>query len=240
MADEEKVDVKPADETASESPAENKDSQAGEGVTTPEISKKADELLGQEKRILVDKDRFNELNDKKKLFDAHAPLLEKVLKDPELVERLLEKEKGEDLGSRVARLEEEKKAEKRGEIKSAVADALTRFPDFEKSWDDIKPLAESLSKKYPYKEALSRAYLAIHPEAAQAEMENIARDAGNKEGVFSFGGAYSPNPGKINPQSKLTEIDKRNAKSLGKTEQEYAKVLDKWSDYGKDHGWDKA
>lgn len=239
MKEEVKVDVKPGERTPSDSPAEKEQPEVREDVKTPEeIGKKADELI--EKRILVDKDRFNERNDKAKLFETHAPLLEKVLKDPELVERLLEQEQGSNVEDRLARLEEERKAEKRSEIRGAVSEALSRWPEFEKSWSDIQPLADSLSKKYSYKEALNRAYLAIHPEAAQAEAERIASEAGNKAGTFSMGGSYSPNPSKINPQTKLTDADKRNAKALGKTEQEYAKVLDKWADYGKEHGWDKV
>ena len=239
MEEEKKVDVNPADETASESPAEKKDSEVKEDVKIHE--KKAEELLsGSEKRILVDKERFNERNEKAKLFETHAPLLEKVLKDPELVERLLDENQGNDLEGRLARLEEERKAEKRNDIRGAVSEALARWPDFEKSWSDIQPIADSLSKKYTYKESLNRAYLAIHPEATAAEAERLANEAGNKAGMFSGGGSYSSNPSKINPETKLTEADKRNAKSLGKTEQEYAKTLDKWKGYGAEHGWDKV
>lgn len=103
----------------------------------------------------------------------------------------------------------------------------------------MKPTFDVYSKKYSAEEALSRAYIGLHPEVAAEEVERLTREAGNREGTFSLGRGFSPNPKKMGETVELTEYDKRNAKALGKTPEEYAKVLSKWDNYGKEHGWDR-
>ncbi len=92
-----------------------------EEVLTP--AQKAAKLLDgtlPNKEIKVDKDKFDDQREKAKLYETHASLLDKVLKDPKLVEDLLEtKEKG-DLGDRMTQIEEDRKTEKRNEIRNAV------------------------------------------------------------------------------------------------------------------------
>ena len=211
-----------------------------EDLKTPEEtpSEKADRLLRdgtpKDKEIKVNKKTYDEKNDKAKLYEAHAPLLDKVLKNPELVENLLEtKEKG-DLGERLSALEEERKTAKRREIKEAVTNALSQWPDFEKLWSEIQPITDSLAKVgVPYADALRRGYFAVDPDAAAAEKERLAKEGVNRLGTFSTSTGYSPKPVSMRNAPKLTEGQQKifgvlkGHSHMPKTEAEYAGLLEK-------------
>lgn len=224
--------VKFGETTPPVSPTGDKQPEGSEPVKTP--GEQADELLsGSEKRILVDKDRFNERNDKAKLYEAHAPLLDKVLQNPALVEELLETKSKEDLSGRLTRLEEEKKAEKRSELRQAITEALTRWPDFKQSWTAIQPVSDLYYKQgYSYKEALRKAYIAEHPEAAQAEAERITKERANQTGEFAQGASYASQPAKIYGKVKLAPAEQVVAemavkRGTFKSVDDYATALEK-------------
>jgi len=214
---------------------------AGDGIINKEdVQAKAQALLdgtSKDKKIVVKKDRFDDRNEKAKLYEAHAPLLDKVLKDPELVEKLLETDGQGNVEGRLERLEAERKAEKRSEMRRVVTESITRWPNFEESWGEVQPMMDVLVKKgYSYQDAMSRAYIAIHPEVAQAETERIAREGFNREGSFSFGG--SPiRINKIQPENKLSEDEKKVFRALSghahmpKEEADYARLMDKHKDW---------
>jgi len=209
-----------------------------EPVKTPE--ELAEELLKnppKDKRI-VDVDRFNDLNEKAKLYETHAPLLDKILKDPELVEQLLEtKEKG-DLASRVAKMEEERNTEKRNELRSAVVEALSKWPGLEKDWTEISEDVTRLARKgLSYRDALRRSYLALHPEEAQAEAERVARENANVLGKFQTSVSYSPKIKIESSETELTPGEQQIAKALGKTEKEYGALLKKHEAHMKAKGF---
>ena len=216
-----------------QSDSENEPAEDGLKDGEEDVGTKAEKLLdgtSPNKKITVKKERFDDLNGKAKLYEAHAPLLDKVLKDPEAVEKFLDTENQGDLESRMARLEEANKAKKRVEMRTALSEALTRWPDLEKSWSDIKPIVDSLvSKGHSFAEALSRGYIATHPEAAGAEAERITREGLNRAGSFSSGGARAPKVNKAD--SSLSDAEKQVARALGKSEEEYAKLLEKHKDW---------
>ena len=198
---------------------------------------KAEKLLDgtdKDKKILIKKTAYDDRNEKAKLYEAHAGLLDEVLKDPDLIKNFIFEKKGNDVESRIARIEESEKAKKRLELKEAVTDMLGRFEGFESSWADVQPIAESLMRQgYAPKEAMKRGYLAVHPEAAGAESERIAREAENNAGSFRGDGAHPVRTDRISRASVLTEDEKKlfygkiQKEGIIKTEEEYAKVLEK-------------
>lgn len=210
---------------------------AGDGLKNQGTKEKAEKLLDgtdPNKKITVNKQGYDERNDKAKLYESFAPIIDEVLKDPEIVKRFAEK-KEETVEDRITRLEAEQKSSKRVEMKEAVTAALERFKGFESSWDEVRPIAESLMKQgYSAKEAMRRGYLAVHPEEAGAEQERIAHDAQNREGSFSSSGSYPTRPDKIKSASDLSKEDVVIADRLirqgaphVKSHEDFAKILDK-------------
>ena len=232
-------DLKPKGDESPENESNSENTQkAGDGLKDQkedDPSKKADLLLDgteRNKTITIKKKTYDDHSAKAKLYETFAPLLDKVLKDPESVEEYLKtKDKG-DLESRLSAIEEDRKIVKRAELKRAITEAINHYPDFEKSWEEVEPVMQALiGKGYSYSDAISRAFIAIHPEVAEAEKERIASEGLNKEGSFSFGG----NPPKIKIQSdtKLTNDDKKIARIFGIKEDAYAKMMEKhkeWAD----------
>jgi hypothetical protein len=236
METEEEKQAREAEELKTKEAEELAAHTAEEGLKTPEeIAEEAERLLAdgtpKDKTIIVKKDKFDDRNEKAKLYETHASLLDRVLKDPALVEKLLETESKDNVEGRLERLEAERKAEKRGEMKRVISEALTRWPNFEKSWLEVNPIMESLVKQgYSYQDAMQRAYIAVHPEVANAESERMNREGLNREGTFS-GGGHPPRTDRINAQSKLSEDEKKVAQALGKSEEDYAKLLEKHKDW---------
>lgn len=204
---------------------------------------KAKELLRGEKRILVDKDRFNDRNDKAKLYETFAPLIDKIKDKPELVEELLEIKKKGSLEERVLQMEEERKTEKRRELTVAVTDALSKWQGFEKDWPEIQDQVENLFKRgLPFKEAIRRSYLALHPEEAENEAKRIAQENVNAEGIYSSSFSRAPQTYKEKKETKLNEREKKVAQDLLgkdfgggfipiKSEEDYARLLEKHKDH---------
>ena len=206
------------------------------------VAEKAEKLLADgtsaSKEIKVSKETYDDRNKKAKIYEAHAVLIDKVLKDPALVEQLLEtKDKG-NLDERLAKLEEADKTKKRLEIKEAMTEALTAWPDLEQSWEEVKPIVESLTKSgLPYREALKRGYFAVNPEAAVIERERVAKEGLNRLGTFSSSQGYSPKPASSGGKAKmLNDAEKRAAKALGYKEEKYAELLDKHEDWLRQKG----
>ncbi len=217
--------------------------------TSPE--KKADELLkGDEKRILVDKDRFNDRNDKAKLYEAFAPIIDKVKDNPDLVNKLLDTDKKGTLEDRVAQMETDKKSEKQREYKEAVTDALSKWSTFEKDWPELRDQVEMLVKNngLKVKDAIRRSFLALHPEEAQAESKRMASENANTLGEFKSGGSQVPKPEGQEEETNLNEREVKVAESLIgkdfgggfvpiKSKADYAKLLEKHKDHMKATGF---
>lgn len=213
--------------------------------------KKADELLkGDDKRILVDKDRFNDRNDKAKLYEAFAPIIDKVKDNPKLVDEILETDKKGTLEDRVAQMETDKKSEKQQEYKEAVTDALSKWPTFEKDWSELRDQVEMLVKNngLKVKDAIRRSFLALHPEEAQAESKRMANENANTLGEFKSGGSQAPHPEGQEEETDLNEREVKVAESLigkdfgggfvpVKSKADYAKLLKKHENHMKTTGF---
>src|SRR3990167_300154 len=198
---------------------------------------KADKLLDgtdKNKKIVVKKEPYDDRNEKAKIYETHAELLDAVLKDPETVKKFLKEKDGGDVESRIERLESERKAEKRSQLRDAVADMISEYPDFEKSWDNIRPLADTLMEQgFSPKQAIRRGFLAAHPEAAEKEAKRIADEALNRGGEFR-GGGFSVRTGKS--KDELSDDEKKIAQGLikqgrVKSEEDYAKILENHKDW---------
>ena len=246
-------DVKPGEETPSDQSPEQKPSDGREPVKTPEKTPDeiAKELLGQGKRILVDKDRFDDRNDKAKLYETFAPIIEKIKDKPDIVEKLLEVDKKGSLEDRMNRMEEDRRAEKRRELTDAVKQALTRWPDFGKDYAEIQDQVDLFIKRgVPAGDALRRSYLALHPEEAQAEAERMAKENANAFGQFSpaSGSRSVPPVQQRKTETTLNEREKIVAQDLlgkdfgggfvpVKSEEDYARLLEKHKDYLRARGF---
>jgi len=246
-------DVKPGEETPSDKSPENNNSQAGDGVIAREKmpDEIAKELLDQGKRILVDKNRFDDRNDKAKLYEIFAPIIDKVKDKPDLIEKLLDVDKKGSLEDRMNRMEEDRRDEKRKELTDAVKQALTRWPDFGKDYPEIKDQVDLLIKRGVHAgDALRRSYLALHPEEAQAEAERMAKENANALGQFSpVSGSRSVPP--IQQKKTETTLNEREkivvqdllGKDFGggfvpvKSEEDYARLLEKHKDYLRARGF---
>ena len=251
MDDPNNLGVKQGDPTPADDPAAKKDPVGSEPVKTPgEPSKTADELLSGSKRILVDKERFDDRNDKAKLYEAFAPIIDKVKDNPELVSKLLETDKKGSLEDRVAQMEEERRTTKRRELKNAVENALSKWKQFSDDWSEISDQVDLLMRRgVGAEDAIRRSYLALHPEEAQAEAERVAHDNANLVGQFSFGGARSPNIIQnkkvdvgLNEREKIVAQDLMGKDYGGgfvpiKSEEDYARLLAKHKDHLRARGF---
>lgn len=211
-----------------------------QGEETPQ--QKAEKLLKDgtpaDKEIKVNKKTFDDRNDKAKLYETHAPLLDKVLKDPGLVERLLETQEKGDLGVRLSKLEEDRKLEKQRELREAVTEAVSNWPDFEKSWPEVKSLFESLSRQgLPSREALRRAYFAVNPEAAAAEAERAKQEGHKALGVHSSPAGYPSKAGQPKEKPNLSDGERHMARVFGKSEEEYGKMMETHKTWLKERGF---
>ena len=245
MAEETTTEVKQPDETGGEqSDSETNDSTGSEAVENTEEEKTeeekkptADDLLEGDKRILVDKDRFNDRNEKAKLYETFAPVIDQYKDNPEKLQELLQTDKKGSLEDRLASIEQDQKESKQKELKGAVDEAIGRWENFAKDWPEIKEHAYALMKNINPKEAIRRAYIAYRPEEAVKEQERIAQDQINTQGTYTPSeGGYRP-PVDTSASNKLNEREKKVAhdllgKSIGnwspvKSEEEYATLLKK-------------
>lgn len=237
MAETEEKDLKPQEDDTSgdQSNSDKNDSEADGGLKnkSEETAEQVAARLLKDgssptKEIRVNKDKFDDRNEKAKIYEAYAPVLDKLLKNPELLEKLSDVPEKDILEERVARIEEAEKDKQRREMRSAVTDALSKWSNFEESWEEVKPLAESLAKRgLPYGDALRRAYFAINPEAAVAERETFVKENANHFGVTSSSYGYSPKPMKIGTTRKLTSVEQQYAKGMKLSDEAYVKLLEK-------------
>ena len=241
--DDENKDLNDENDTQEDQSSSENDSDKGSEPleNAGELAARADKLLDgtlKDKDIRIPKKKYDELKGKADIYEAHAPLLDKVLKDPDFVENLLEtKDKG-NVEDRLKQLEEERKADKRKEIRDAVTYALSTWGDFEKSFSEIQPIADALFKQgVSYVESLRRGYLAVHPEAAEAESKRVATENLNVQGKFSSASSYSPRPSQFKKDRELTIGEKQVASALGKSEEDYGKLLDKHEGWLKSRGF---
>lgn len=178
---------------------------AGDGVKTPEQEPSKEEVVEQlladqtprKKTVPLEYERFQEINEKSKLFDQFAPLLSKIQQNPAVIDQLA-KNTTETIDQKVARIEAELKAQKRAELKKVILDAAVVWPDFTEKWDEMRPLVESLEKRgLSTRDAVQRVYFAVNPDAAKQEgrlIEHKAQEAENRLGTFSSGGSVVRTP----------------------------------------------
>jgi putative heme iron utilization protein len=160
----------------------------------------ADELLkdgtGVDKKINVNKRKYDENAEKAKLYDSFNPLLAKLNQNPDLVDQIMDNKGGESVEDRVKRLEEREATAKRGETKAVITEAVKTWPNFKEQWGEIQPIVKSLeSMGVPYAQAVQRGYFAINPDAAResarlAEQHN-ANMMQNQAGTMGSSGGAS-------------------------------------------------
>ena len=253
--DEKKDDVKeegviPSEESPENNAPEDKEVVENTGKEVLEEKEEkprptADELLqGKKSERRVDEKRFNALLEQAKLAELYGPIIEKLKDKPDEIERLLGKEEKnpfsqDELSERIHALEEERKSEKRKEMRDAVNDALTRWESFPKDWEDIQGQVTVLMRQgLSAREAIRRSYLALHPEDAAEEMKRVAVENANISGMHRTP-AGSGAPSILDQQEgpKLTEAEQKVAqtligktiggKVLFKTAEDYARALER-------------
>ena len=216
--------------------------------TPEEVAK---ELLQKEGKILVDKERFNEINEQSKLYKTFAPVIDKVKDRPDVISKLLETEEKGSLEERVRKMEEDSKEKKRLEIQGAVTEAVKTWPGFEKEWSQMRKQVDYLYEQQglPYAEAIRRSYIALHPEEAGKEADRLARLNLNNAGSFGSSGGRAPNFSKPEPDApQLNERERKVAQDLMgkdfgggftpfKSEADYATALKRNEDWLKSRGF---
>ena len=196
-----------------------------EEVMEYEIEEMLADGTSKKKEIRVKHEKFTEINEKAKLFDQFTPLLTKIQKNPEVMDKLLGggNTGEESLAERVTRIEEEQKTQKRAEIRKVLSDALAVWPDFKKHWSEVRSLVDALERQnMPYRDAVQRAYFAVNPAAiSQKERLLVERQTiqeGNRKGTFSSsgGGGRFITAGRENTDEyELNEADKDFASRAG-------------------------
>ena len=228
----------PEENDEEESSLETTPPEGSEPVKTPE--EEAQDLLGKknDKKIVVDKDRFNDRNDKAKLYETFAPVIDKIKDNPELVEELLDINNKGSLADRVAQMERERKDEKQRELRGAVTSAISKWPSFKKDWSEIESqVTMFIQRGVSPQDAIRRSYLALHPEEAETEAKRIAQENANATGQFQSGGGRSPVVIDTKESPKLNERERKVAHdlmgknmhgtTLFKSEEDYANALKK-------------
>lgn len=172
------------------------------------------------KEVKIRYDKFTEINEKSKLYDSFSPLLAKMKDDPEAAKKLLgiEGEK-ETIEKRVARLEEEIRDGQRKELKSALMEAISLWPDIKEKWNELRPIVTALEKQgISSRNAIQRAYFAIHPDAAKKEerlvQEQIAREVLNRQGAFASPRSYSRVVQERDEEVTLSDADIEFARAM--------------------------
>lgn len=180
------------------------------------------------KVVTIPYDKFKEVNEESKLYKKFQPLLAKL--KPDQVEKILELKDDETVEQRITRLEEELKGKRRGELKSALMDAIDLWgKDFKNRWQDISPIVSSLEKQgIEIKDAIQRAYFAVNPEVLKdKKLVEQAKIVQNNQGKVSSGGGFSKNT------QQIEELD------LPAEDMEVAKLLNIDPNLYKKH-WDKV
>lgn len=237
------MDDKDKKDLNSENQSNSADSQVSEDLKDTETAaEKAEKLLdgtSKDKDFSIKKEKYDELSEKAKLYEANMVLIDKLNKRPDVVEELLETQKKGSLEAQVSQLFEESKVRKQRELREAVTNAFDTWKDFGDAWknEGLSEDVDRLVKRgISYGEAIRRSYLALHPEAIQAEAERIARGGLNEHGSFSINSSYSPKTFQTK-NHQLSEGEKAQAKMRGISEEAYAGLLTKHEKYLKARGF---
>lgn len=202
---------------------------ASEGVIPPKPKKEetpsSDDVsdlmpdgTSKSKDVHIPYKKFEELNERTKILEQLSPLLTRIQKEPELVERLMKGEDRESIETRLAAIENERKTEKRQTVEATLKAAVKTWPDFRTLWPQMQPLVAALDQQgIPYVEAVERSYFAVNPEAAKEEARLTAQAVMNRQGVVTPGMASSPKPPQPEkpPVYAPTEADLSFARAVG-------------------------
>ena len=175
------------------------------------LGKDVEEMLSdgtpKDKVVSIPKDKFDTVNEESKLFKQFEPLLAKLAKNPDVVEKLLDiKDPNEDLATKVARLEADIASKKQQEVKTVLTAALQEWPELKGRWNEVRPIIEGLEKQgYGYADSLERAWFAVNPEAAKKEQKFFIREVEKNMGVFSSGGGGASKPPAVHKEVKSEE-----------------------------------
>lgn len=194
-----------------------------------------------DKDIKVPKDKFDDLNEKAKLFEQFSPLLSKLRDNPAIIDRLMANDDPNlSVTERLKALEERHSSEKRTEISETIKAAAKLWPDFKSRWDDIKPILAGLQAQgVPYRDAVQRSYFAVNPDAASQGKKLIeiakGRDAENRRGKMGPGGGGGAPivGGEPQQEYQMTDDDKDFALKAGVNPELYQKHAD-WIEKFKD------
>ncbi len=194
-----------------------------------------------DKPISIPKDKFDDLNEKAKLFEQFGPLLAKVKNDPALLERLMAgDDPSQDIQARLQKLEEGIATTKRDEIKATITKAIATWPNFRSKYEEVKPiLAGLVSSGVSYAEAVQRAYFAVDPEAATqgkrlVERVKAAEIEKNRGRMSPGGGGGAPIVGGAPEDDyNLNDSDREFAQKAGIDPKLYSKHKD-WIEKFKD------
>lgn len=190
-----------------------------------------------DKPITVPKDKFDDLNEKARLFEQFGPVLSKLRDNPQMMERLMAADNPSlSVAERVKALEERATNEKREEIRNTITAAQQTWPDFKSRWEEVKPILNGLTASgVSYADAVQRAYFAVNPEAVAQGKRLVqiaqARERENDRGRMSGGGSGGgPIVGAGETDSyKLSDADQEFAKATGIDPKLYTKHKD-WID----------
>lgn len=231
---EESTDDKPASEEG-ETPLKKEEETPEEVPEEEELSddEKVAEMLKDgtpaDKEIRVKKSKYDQNADKAKLYDAFAPVLDRLQKNPDILDKLVKDEDGETVEARIKRLEQSKVEDKRKETEIVLRNAITVWPDFNKFWSQVRPIADSLEKQgTSYTEAIQRAYFAVNPNAASQENRLIeqAQQMQNAQGTFVSSMGATKVVREKGDSYPMSEEDKETARAMGIKPELYAKHAD--------------
>lgn len=224
MEDNKDLDLKEESETPSAESTENNEPTASEGVTTPEpepevTDDEVQQMLADgtpaSKEIRVPYEKFQEKNEKAKLYDSFAPLLAKLNEKPELLDQLSVGEKP--IEEQVRELQEERLKDKRTQMETTIRQAISRWSDFREKWQQVQPLVAGLERQgVPYAEAVERAYFAVNPDALAKTERLKANDVSNSAGVFRSTKSYTPQVQRQDEEEyRLSDADRDFARQMG-------------------------
>ena len=179
------------------------------------------------KKIEITFDKFKDLEEKSEILEKVTPLLNKLGQNPDLVDQVFQN-KETTLEERVKKMEEDRKEVERSQVKSALSDALTLWPDIKDRWSEM---SDGVTRRYKqtgnYHEAIQREYFAINPDAALKEQRLVAQRAQNQRGVLQSSSSRTESPYKeTTGKYVMTDGDQRIARELGLTEEQYQKQME--------------
>jgi hypothetical protein len=195
---------------AEEASTVEEDVQSAEESTQEQVDKLLKDGTSRKKTVPLDYERFEELNEKSKLFEQFSPILQKLKDSPDVLDQLTrgEQRNDESLEERIRRIEEREKSIQRNQIKGAVTQMVEAYgKEFTSRYDEIRPIAESLQKSgISVEESYQRAYLAINPSALE-EHNRIVQQSQAKE-IEKKRGVFDSSTGQVKRITKNVEEDR--------------------------------